>query len=296
MATPQAGLFVDTSMFHYHLEYRVSETTSLQQIANVVNEIAASDARSHEITIGIRPSLWVELRGAVAPDNCNDFETIHGIGGRIAPSTQNDFWIWIHSLSHDINFDAALEFHNSVREHAQLQVDVCGFVRRENRDLTGFVDGSANPTGQDIFDAALVPEGHRGSAGSFALTQRWVHDLNAFNTLSTSEQEAVIGRTKADSIELVGDAMPEDSHVSRTDVKIDGEAFKIYRRSVPYGNIAEHGLFFIAFACEQKRIQVQLERMFGVWQDGLHDKLIHFSTAVSGSYWFVPSTDELREL
>lgn len=296
MATPQAGLFVDTSTYHYHLEYRVPDAAILEEIAGAVHEIAASDVGPHETVMGIRPSLWTGLRGADAPDNCNDFQTIHGIDGRVAPSTQNDFWIWIHSHSHDINYDAALKFHERVRERAQLQVDVCGFVRRENRDLTGFVDGSANPKGEDIFNAALVPEDHRGSAGSFALTQRWVHDLTAFNKLSTSEQEAVIGRTKADSIELEGDAMPEDSHVSRTDVKIDGEAYKIYRRSVPYGNIAEHGLFFVAFACEQKRIQVQLERMFGIWKDGLHDRLIHFSTAVSGSYWFVPSTDELRKL
>lgn len=296
MATPQAGLFVDTSTFHYHLEYGVPDPATFSEVVAAVQHIAASGVGSHQTVVGIRPSLWAGMRNADAPENCNDFETIHGVDGYVAPSTQNDLWVWIHSPSHDINFDAALKLHSRVQEHAQLQVDVCGFVRREKRDLTGFVDGTANPKGEDIFNAALVPEGRRGSAGSFALTQRWIHDLDAFNALSISDQEAVIGRTKADDIELEGDAMPEDSHVSRTDVKIEGEAYKIYRRSVPYGNVGEHGLFFVAFACNQQRIQVQLERMFGVWQDDLHDRLIHFSTAVTGSYWFVPSVDDLKKL
>ena len=127
------------------------------------------------------------------------------------------------------------------------------------------------------------------------LVQRWVHDLDKFAALDVAAQEAVIGRTKADSIELEGDDMPPDSHVSRTDVKKDGVALKVYRRSAPYATLARHGLYFLAFACARERHQIQLERMYGVSGDGLHDRLIEFSRADTGSYLFAPGERALAE-
>jgi putative iron-dependent peroxidase len=123
-----------------------------------------------------------------------------------------------------------------------------------------------------------------------------VHDLDAFNAMPQAEQEQVIGRTKPDSIELEGDAMPASSHVSRTDVSEDGVALKIYRRSAPFGSVGRHGLYFLAFSCDPHRFDVQLRRMFGVSGDGEHDRLIEFSEPVSGSYWFAPSIEDLAGL
>ncbi|MBU0539533.1 MAG: Dyp-type peroxidase, partial [Gammaproteobacteria bacterium] len=108
-----------------------------------------------------------------------------------------------------------------------------------------------------------------------------------------AEQEAVIGRTKPDSIELEDDVMPENSHVSRSDVKINGVSQKLYRRSVPYGGVLEHGLYFLAFSCDIRRFDNILQSMFGVSGDGIHDHLTDFSTPVSGNYWFAPSVAEL---
>ena len=89
--------------------------------------------------------------------------------------------------------------------------------------------------------------------------------------------------------------MPPDSHVSRTDVKKDGVALKVYRRSAPYATLARHGLYFLAFARAQERHQIQLERMYGVSGDGLHDRLIEFSRADTGSYLFAPGERALAE-
>jgi len=121
----------------------------------------------------------------------------------------------------------------------------------------------------------------------------WVHDLAAFHALSTYEQERVIGRSKSDSIELTGADMPPDWHVSRTDAERDGVAQKIYRRSVPFGRVAEHGLYFPAFACQLARLQFLLERMYGATSDGVHDRLIEYTMPVSGSYLFAPSAPAL---
>ena len=127
------------------------------------------------------------------------------------------------------------------------------------------------------------------------LSQQWVHNLPAFNGLSQSEQERVVGRTKPDSIELEGDAMPPTSHVSRADYKETGKALKIVRRSAPYGTVAVHGLYFLAFSCELYRFQVLLERLFGVSGDGVSDHLIRYSKPLTSSYWFAPSREALMQ-
>ncbi len=141
--------------------------------------------------------------------------------------------------------------------------------------------------------AALIPDGQVGAGGSYVLSQKWIHGLTAFKQLSDHQQGLVVGRSKDENRKLAGDKMPEDSHISRTDLKIDGQAMKIYRRSDPFGNGTEHGLYFWAFACEVRRFQSHLECMLGLTEDGIHDRLIDFSKAATTFYWFAPSNDDL---
>ncbi len=113
-----------------------------------------------------------------------------------------------------------------------------------------------------------------------------VHDLDAFGGLTVADQERDIGRTKPDSIELEGDAMPPSSHVSRTDVS----SAKIYRRSAPFGSVA------LAFACDIGRFDLLLRRMYGVADGEIRDRLTVYSKPVTGSYWFTPSEEALNAL
>ena len=145
----------------------------------------------------------------------------------------------------------------------------------------------------DGFNAALVPDGDTGADGAFVVTQKWVHDLPKFVALPVGDQERVTGHAKPDSIKLEGAAMPADSHVSLTDVKLHGTELKIYRRSGSFGGAGEKGLYFIAFSCDPMRFDVMLQYIFGTSDDDLHDQLIHYSTPVSGSYWFAPSEEDL---
>lgn len=103
-----------------------------------------------------------------------------------------------------------------------------------------------------------------GAGGSFVMSQQWVHSLAVFHQLSDSEQELVIGRTKPDSVELDDERMPENCHVSRSDVKIIGESQKLYRRSVPYGGVQQHGLYCLAFSCDIARFDHISTSMFGL--------------------------------
>ena len=158
--------------------------------------------------------------------------------------------------------------------------------------MIGFEDGTANPKSDDArADAALTDEG-----GSILLTQKWVHNLEKFEKIPVAEQEQIVGRTKYENLELQGDAMPSTSHVSRTDVDVEGVAQKVYRRSTPFGSVSEHGLYFVSFAKETQRHDIQLKRMYGETEDGLSDRLTEFSVAKTGSYWYVPPSGQLKAM
>lgn len=294
MNQPQAGILRENTAYHYHLEYRSLQVLRAPVVAHAHSVAKRNLGPDGQIVVGFRPSLWPALMSWNLDEDSRDFTDIAGTEGFGAPSTQNDVWFWIHSDSNDRNFEAARAVHWAMQQSARLTLEVCGFARHQNRDLTGFIHGSANPQNQERFHAALIPRGRKGAGGSLALTQKWVHDLMSFNTLSIADQEAIIGRTKADGVELEGNDMPADCHVSR--MKIPTDDGQIYRRSTAFGSVREHGLFVVAFASKQRYLRLRLQRMFGIDKDALHDRLIHFSRAVSGSYWFVPSLRDLDEV
>jgi porphyrinogen peroxidase len=295
MSASQVGIFEQGGPHHHYLEFSLNigtETGSLKRALGHCRSVTLADNQTLVFAFG--KNLWSKLTDGNAPDGLQDFTTISGIDGHVAPATQGDIWVWVQGPTPDVNLDVTREINNTLSANATLEQEVQGFAYHGNRDLIGFVDGTANPkTPDDQAKAALVTD---TDGGSFLLTQKWVHDLNAFNALGVHEQEAVVGRTKEDDIELEGDAMPDDSHVSRTDASEDGVALKLWRRSSPYGNVSENGLYFVAFACDIRRFEVQLQRMYGTSDDGLHDQIIHYSRAVSGAYWYVPGVTELTEI
>jgi putative iron-dependent peroxidase len=287
MATRQGGIFTEGTSFHHYLEYDVSDGFDAAAIGKV---LAGKGSANAVVAFGNGP--WRKLSSA-ALEALGDFTAIDGTQSLNSPATQHDLLLWFHAASHDDVLDAALNAQRVLDDIADLKLDVPGFVYRDSRDLAGFVDGSANPKEDARFDAALALDGETGAGGAFVVTQKWVHDLLKFEALPVGDQERVIGRTKPDSIELEGEAMPPASHVSRTDVKLDGTTLKIYCRSAPFGGAGEKRLYFIAISCDLMRFDVMLQRMFGTSNDDLHDQLIHYSTPVTGSYWFAPSEEDL---
>ena len=168
-----------------------------------------------------------------------------------APAPQRDLFVWLQGREDATNcFARALQWRDALAGVAEVVHEEHGFRFRDSRDLTGFVDGSANPRDDARMAAALV-DGGEYAGGSFVFTQNaGCTTSEASRRLPVADQERVIGRTKPDSIELEGDAMPPDSHVSRTDIKRDGQAVKIYRRSSPVGGIRDAGLYFLAFSAD----------------------------------------------
>jgi putative iron-dependent peroxidase len=292
----QPGIFGEGTSAHLHLEWSVHADVSDHDLRGAL--CAALGLAEETVTVGgvnsvlgFGANLWTRL-SSVRPAQLAAFADV-GVAPRHAPATQRDVWLWIHGSSPDVVFDNGKDASRALRSIADLQLEQFGFRYRDSRDITGFIDGTENPATWDALDVALIPDGEDGANGSYAMTQRWIHDLNRFHALPVEEQEKVFGRTKPDSIEMGDDTKPASAHIARVVIEEDGEELEIYRRSTPYFGMAEHGLYFVAFAAERRRFELMLARMFGTSGDGNHDHLTDFTRPVSGSFWFVPSLDDL---
>lgn len=291
----QPGLYNEPGRSAHYLEMLWPHAVSINSLKQALKK-ALQPRSDVSIAIGFGADAWARLNPKFTPNKLKPFVHLDGRNGYSMPSTQSDIWFWIHGEDQGAVMDALLQVHQAIRDVLITQLDLNGFRNQELRDLTGFVDGTGNPKEDKRVLAAQIPVGQVGAGGSYVLTQKWRHNLQAFQQLSVPEQEQVIGRTKADSIELRGAAMPPTSHVSRTDVKVDGVGQKIYRRSTPYGNAEDHGLYFIGIACDEQRLHIQLERMLGNTDDGVSDALMRYSTATTGAYWFMPARPDLEAL
>ncbi len=295
METPQTGIFAlgDAAhgFFEFSLRDGVDASAALAALVSV-REPRATVGGANRV-LGFRPSLWLKLAPNDAPPDVDDFGLpIEGAGGYRMPATQADIWAWFSAASYDTVFDMGEAAVETLTPYATLEREQRGWSYHHNRDLTGFEDGTENPPLDAAPEVALVPDGKPGEGGSVLLFQVWKHNKNTFQELPLAAQEAVIGRTKADSIEIDAARMPANSHVSRTTLDVDGKELKIFRRNVPYGIVSDNGTLFIGFSAEQFRLKSMLEQMAGI--GGPRDALTLYTEPLTGAYYFIPSIQALR--
>jgi putative iron-dependent peroxidase len=208
------------------------------------------------------------------------------------PSTQSAVWAFLAHPDRGAAFDAARGLARTLGPSFEIEEEVDSFRYRGGRDLSGFEDGTENPKGDQAILAAIVRGRGPGlDGGSFVAVERWVHDLDAIDAMPVAVREAAVGRHQVTN-EEIPDA-PASAHVKRTaQESFDPPAF-ILRRSMPYGGIAEHGLYFVAYGESLDRFERQLRRMAGR-DDGVLDGILSFSRAVTGGYYFCPPLHEGR--
>lgn len=293
--TPQNAVFIEGTSSTVFLEFKINPNIDLAKLKKSLIKVYEMNSDQLYLSISFSKSGYQKL-GARAPEGLVDFETLDGIKNLRMPSSQSEVFIWAHSHSKSVIIDFLLSSKKIVAGLLTIKLEQEGFRYHDSRDLTGFVDGSANPKGDKRKEEVLIPEGQAHEKGTFVITQKWMHKLDSFHGHKVEEQEQIIGRTKEDSIELEGDAMPNNSHVSSVDLKVDGEAMKIYRRSFPFANAKDNGLFFLGFSKSIQRFDVQLKSMLGLSDDGISDRLMDFSTPETGSYYFAPSENKLLKI
>lgn len=239
---------------------------------------------------GFRPELWSKAAPEDAPAGIEGFNrSVVGVDGFAMPATQHDAVLWLSGSSYDVIFDVAHQTISDLKTLASVAEETSSWPYRYDRDLTGFIDGTENPSLVDAPEVALIPEGEPGAGGTILLLQKWAHNTAKWESLSINDQERVMGRTKPDSVEL--DNKSPDSHVASTDQDRFGE---IFRRNMPYGTVTNHGTMFVGFSADQRRLSRMLESMAGLIT-GARDALTYYTRPLTGAYYFVPSTERLRQ-
>jgi porphyrinogen peroxidase len=248
--------------------------------------------------VGVGASVWDRLFGAPRPAELHPFPEFSG-ARHSAPSTPGDLLFHLRAHRLDLCFELAQRLTSRLAAHAQVVDEVHGFRSFDERDLLGFVDGTENPEGQAALDAVLVgDEDPQFAGGSYVVVQNYLHDLDAWDGLPVEEQERAMGRTKLNDIELPDELKPANSHVAlNTIVDANGDERQIVRYNMPFGRVGagEFGTYFIGYARSPDVIEQMLENMFIGKPPGNYDRILDFSTAVTGNLFFVPTVDFLDE-
>lgn len=247
----------------------------------------------------IGSALWDRLGVSDRPSELKPFAAIQG-PTYTAPSTPGDLLFHIRADRPDFCFELAKLLVETLGDAVRVIDDTAAFRYFDSRDLLGFVDGTANPSGQDIPEAALVGDEDAAFAGgSYVVTQKYLHDLAAWKAIGADRQEAIIGRTKADNLELDDATAGQKSHKTlATVVDPHGVEHDILRDNMPFGSPGrgEFGTYFIGYARHLWVTEQMLRRMFVGDPEGAYDRLLDFSAAQTGTTFFAPSRSVLARL
>ncbi|RMI31010.1 Dyp-type peroxidase [Nocardia stercoris] len=243
-------------------------------------------------TAGIGSSAWNRLFTGPRPAELHPLPAFHGPRHQ-APSTPGDLLFHIKAETQDACFEMSMVIADRLRGAATFVDETVGFRYFEQRDLLGFVDGTENPEGPEASEVALIgDEDPDFTGGSYVIVQKYLHDLASWKAISVAEQERVIGRTKLGDYELSDAEKPANSHVAvNTLIDPDGTQRQILRANMPFGNASkgEFGTYYIAYAATPSVTERMLSRMFQGTPEASHDRILDFSTAVTGTLFFVPA-------
>jgi porphyrinogen peroxidase len=248
--------------------------------------------------VGIGSLLWDRLFSGPRPVGLHPFPEFAG-PVHTAPSTPGDLLFHIRAQRLDLCFELAQRLTERLGAAASVVDEVHGFKSFDERDLLGFVDGTENPEGDGAREAVTVAsEDPSFAGGSYVIVQKYLHDLTSWDATAVDMQEQVIGRTKLSNIELPDDVKPEDSHVAlNTIVDEDGTEHDIMRFNMPFGTVGarEFGTYFIGYALSPDVLEQMLTNMFCGKDGAPYDRILDFSTAVTGTLFFVPTVDFLED-
>jgi putative iron-dependent peroxidase len=248
---------------------------------------------------GIGSQVWDRLFSGPRPAGLHPFRELAGDTHR-AVSTPGDLLFHLRAERMDLCFELAGEIMNRLAGSVTVRDEVHGFKYFDQRDLLGFVDGTENPEGAAAVTAVTVGADDPGfSGGSYVIVQKYLHDLRRWNALPVEDQERAMGRTKLSDIELADDVKPANSHVAlNTITGPDGEERQIIRDNMPFGTVGsrEFGTYFIGYSSTPDVTEQMLRNMFIGDPPGNHDRILDFSTAVTGSLFYVPTADFLDNL
>jgi len=279
-----------------------SAATVRSFLADLSGIIRAVETRDLEgglaCVVGFGSDVWCRLFSDTRPAELHPFREF-GVEGRKAVSTPGDILFHVRAKRMDLCFELVTHVMDRIRGSVTVVDETHGFRYFDDRSIIGFVDGTENPRAEAARAATIVGEEDAPFAGgSYVLVQKYSHDMDAWNALSTEVQEHVIGRKKLSDIELSDEEKPANAHNALTVIEEDGREVKILRDNMPYGRpgYGEFGTYFIAYSRSPRSTEQMLSNMFVGNPPGNYDRLLDFSTAITGGLFFVPTAAFLDEL
>ena len=272
---------------------------ALADLDGLVKTVGFRDLQARlSCVVGIGSRIWADLTGTPRPAELHPFRELSG-AVHTAVSTSGDLLFHIRSERQDLCFELERLLLEALGSSVVVADEVAGFRYLETRDLLGFVDGTANPVGPDLPDSTIVgDEDSAFSGGSYVVVQKYLHSLSAWQALGTEDQEEIIGRRKADGVELDDAVSGQKSHKTLATIEDDAGEHDILRDNMPFGRpgSAEFGTYFIGYTRHLWVIERMLERMFIGAPAGLHDRILDFSTPQTGTTFFAPPATMLAAL
>ncbi|MCV7167477.1 Dyp-type peroxidase [Mycobacterium stomatepiae] len=272
---------------------------ALPDISGLVRAIGFRDPTKHlSVITSIGSDAWDRLFGGPRPAELHPFVELSG-PRHSAPATPGDLLFHIRAESLDVCFELAGRILKSMAGAVSVVDEVHGFRFFDNRDLLGFVDGTENPDGPIAVNAtAIGDEDPDFTGGCYVHVQKYVHDMSAWDSLSVTEQEMVFGRTKLEDIEMDDDVKPSNAHIALNVIEDDdGNELKIVRANMPFGEVGkgEYGTYFIGYSRTPEVTERMLRNMFLGDPPGNTDRVLDFSTALTGGLFFSPTIDFLDD-
>src|SRR3984957_2541361 len=250
------------------------------------------------VVAGVGSAAWDRLFAGPRPAELHPFRALDG-GRHRAVATPGDLLFHIRAATMDLCWELASLVVGRLAGAATVVDEVHGFKYFDERDLLGFVDGTENPSGSAAEAAVTIgAEDPAFAGGSYVIVQKYRHDMAAWDGLRVEEQERVIGRAKLSNVEMNDDVKPSNSPVAlNTIIEPDGTQRQILRENMPFGSLGdgEFGTYFIGYAGTPSVTELMLQRMFLGDPPGNYDRILDFSTAVTGSLFFVPTADFLDD-
>jgi porphyrinogen peroxidase len=269
-------------------------------LAGLIRAVGTREPRAYLTCVtGIGHRLWDRLGGEPRPAGLHEFREFRA-PGRHAVSTPGDLLFHIRAARMDLCYELASQIMFRAARALTVVDEVHGFRYFDNRDVIGFVDGTENPAGAAARRSVLIgAEDSEFEGGSYVMVQKYLHDLNGWNALPTEEQENIIGRYKLSDVEQPDDVKPSSAHNALTTIlDAEGDEVQIVRDNMPFGTPGrgEYGTYFIGYSRSPDPTEQMMRNMFIGSPEGNYDRLLDFSTAVTGGLFFVPSQPLLERL
>ena len=282
MNEAQPGILAEETKLARYVTFSV---TSTENLGVTLKELCAFIDTKNTV-VGFGKSLIKAMGGSIKGIRTMPANSEAGIE---VPSTPDALWIWLRGNDRGEIYHRSRAIENILSPAFSIVSATDSFQFDENRDLSGYVDGTENPTGEEAVDAAIFTEGKKGiKGGSFVAVQQWLHDFNALDQMSIQERDDSIGRHVSDNEEY--DA-PASAHVKRSAQEdFEPEAFML-RRSMPWVDGMDGGLMFVAFGHSFDAFEAIMNRMIGI-DDGIVDALFKFTRPISGAYYWCPPVED----